>query len=165
MPAKPTKIEIVLKQLHRPSGASIAQLQKATGWQPHSVRAVLTGLRKKGHNVERGISRQLMIRAIAYELQAKTFGGLKPAVVRQLQKIAAGLVTGAPVAIKTAFKLKPGARLVREWNGITHVVEVVDDGFIWNGERHLSLSAIARTITGARWSGPRFFGLPSGGVP
>jgi hypothetical protein len=54
MPAKPTKIEIVLKQLHRPSGASIAQLQKATGWQPHSVRAVLTGLRKKGHNVERG---------------------------------------------------------------------------------------------------------------
>jgi hypothetical protein len=113
----------------------------------------------------KGISRQLMIRAIAYELQAKTFGGLKPAVVRQLQKIAAGLVTGAPVAIKTAFKLKPGARLVREWNGITHVVEVVDDGFIWNGERHLSLSAIARTITGARWSGPRFFGLPSGGVP
>jgi hypothetical protein len=54
MSAKPTKIETVLKKLHRPSGASIEQLQKATGWQPHSVRAALTGLRKKGHNVERG---------------------------------------------------------------------------------------------------------------
>ncbi len=53
MPAKPTKIEMILKQLCRPNGASIAQLQKATGWQPHSVRAALTGLRKKGHNIER----------------------------------------------------------------------------------------------------------------
>ena len=53
MPAKPTKIETILKLLRRPNGASIAQLQKATGWKPHSVRAALTGLRKKGHNIER----------------------------------------------------------------------------------------------------------------
>ena len=53
MPAKPTKIETILKLLRRSNGASIAQLQKATGWQPHSVRAALTGLRKKGHNIER----------------------------------------------------------------------------------------------------------------
>ena len=53
MPDKPTKIESILKQLRRPNGASIAQLQKTTGWQPHSVRAALTGLRKKGHNIER----------------------------------------------------------------------------------------------------------------
>ncbi len=53
MPTKPTKIETILKLLRRPSGASIAQLQKETGWQPHSVRAALTGLRKKGHNIER----------------------------------------------------------------------------------------------------------------
>ena len=53
MPAKPTKIEKILKLLHRPDGASLAQLQKTTGWQPHSVRAALTGLRKKGHNIER----------------------------------------------------------------------------------------------------------------
>ncbi len=53
MPTKPTKIETILKQLRRPNGASIVQLQKATGWQPHSVRAALTGLRKKGHNIER----------------------------------------------------------------------------------------------------------------
>ncbi len=112
----------------------------------------------------KGISRRMMVRAIAYEMQAKKYGGLKPAVSRQLQRIAVGLVDGAPLAIKAASRLKPGARLVREWNGATHVVEVVDDGFIWNGERHSSLSAIARTITGARWSGPRFFGLISGGA-
>ena len=112
----------------------------------------------------KGISRRMMVRAIAYEMQAKKYGGLKPAVSRQLQRIAAGLAAGEPVAIKAASKLKPGARLVREWNGSTHVVEVVDDGFIWNGERHSSLSAIARAITGARWSGPRFFGLASSGT-
>ncbi len=53
MPTKSTKIETILKLLRRPNGASIAQLQKATGWQPHSVRAALTGLRKKGNNIER----------------------------------------------------------------------------------------------------------------
>ena len=53
MPAKPTKIATILKLLRRPKGASIAELQKATGWKPHSVRAALTGLRKKGHKIER----------------------------------------------------------------------------------------------------------------
>ena len=115
-------------------------------------------------NPPKGISQRMMVRAIAYEMQAKKYGGLKPAASRQLQRIAAGPVAGEPVAMKAASRLKPGARLVREWNGATHVVEVVDDGFIWNGERHSSLSAIARTITGARWSGPRFFGLASSGA-
>ena len=54
MSAKPTKIETILKQLRRPNGASIAQLQKTTGWKPHSVRAALTGLRKIGHELTRG---------------------------------------------------------------------------------------------------------------
>ncbi len=54
MSAKSTKASVILKLLRRPNGASIAQLQKATGWQPHSVRATLTGLRKKGHEVTRG---------------------------------------------------------------------------------------------------------------
>jgi hypothetical protein len=55
--------------------------------------------------------------------------------------------------------LSPGARLVREWGGATYTVDVVEDGFRWNGTRYRSLSAIARAITGASWSGPRFFGL------
>ena len=53
MSTKPTKIETILKLLLRPNGASIAQLQKTVGWQPHSLRAALTGLRKKGHAIER----------------------------------------------------------------------------------------------------------------
>ena len=53
MPAKTTKTSSVLRLLRRSNGASIADLQKATGWQPHSVRSALTGLRKKGHAVQR----------------------------------------------------------------------------------------------------------------
>ncbi len=53
MAVKPTKLETISKQLHRPAGVNIAQLQKVTGWQPHSIRASLTGLRRKGHAIER----------------------------------------------------------------------------------------------------------------
>jgi hypothetical protein len=55
--------------------------------------------------------------------------------------------------------IKPGTRLLREWNGRIHHVEAVDGGFVWNGKVHRSLSTIARAITGAHWSGPRFFGI------
>ena len=110
----------------------------------------------------KGISRRLLIRAIAYEMQAKRCGGLKPATDRRLRTIANGTVNGIHGGRKTAPRLEPRTRLVREWNGVSHVVEVVEDGFIWNGDRHRSLSSIARAITGARWSGPRFFGLTEG---
>jgi hypothetical protein len=112
----------------------------------------------------KGISRRMLVRAIAYEMQAKKYGGLKPAVGRQLQKIANGLAISGEVTVIAKPKFEPGARLVREWNGRSHVVEVVEGGFVWNGDRHSSLSAIARAITGARWSGPRFFGLTSSGA-
>jgi hypothetical protein len=63
-------------------------------------------------------------------------------------------------ARETAYAaLKPGGRLIREWNGVTHVVDVTETGFLWKGETWRSLSSIAREITGAHWSGPRFFGL------
>jgi hypothetical protein len=55
--------------------------------------------------------------------------------------------------------LKPGTRLVREWRGVTHTLLIHTDGIEWRGRRYRSLSVVARTITGARWSGPRFFGL------
>ncbi len=110
----------------------------------------------------KGISRRLLVRAIAHEMQAKRYGGLKRATDRRLQMIANGTANGDHGGRKTAPTLQSGARLVREWNGSTHVVDVVEGGFIWNGERHCSLSTIARAITGARWPGPRFFGLTSG---
>ncbi len=109
----------------------------------------------------KGISRPLLMRAIAYGIQVKRYGGLKPAVRRQLRKVADGGSAPATVNLKSE-KVAPGMRLIREWSGSSHVVEVVDGGFVWNGKRYGSLSATARAITGARWSGPRFFGLDSG---
>ncbi len=58
-----------------------------------------------------------------------------------------------------ARPLNPGARLVREWNGVVHEVDVSGDGYVWQDQRYRSLTAIARRITGTKWSGPRFFGL------
>jgi len=109
----------------------------------------------------KGSSRSLLIRAVAYGMQVKRYGGLKPAVRRQLRKVAAGGSARAVANLKSE-KVAPGTRLIREWNGSSHVVEVVDGAFVWNGARYGSLSAVARAITGARWSGPRFFGLESG---
>ncbi len=108
----------------------------------------------------KGISRLLLIRAVAYGMQVKRYGGLKPAVRRQLRKVADSGSAEAAVNVKSE-KVAPGMRLIREWNGSSHVVEVVDGGFLWDGKRYGSLSAVARAITGARWSGPRFFGLES----
>jgi Protein of unknown function (DUF2924) len=54
---------------------------------------------------------------------------------------------------------RAGTILIREWHGITHHVTVTEDGFLWNGKPHRSLSSIARAITGTAWNGPRFFGL------
>ena len=113
----------------------------------------------------KGISRRLLIRAIAYEMQAKRYGGLKPATDRRLRMFANGTANGDHGGRKTAPPLQSGARLVREWNGVNHVVEVIEGGYVWNGDRYRSLSVIARAITGARWSGPRFFGLTSGDAP
>ncbi len=113
----------------------------------------------------KGISTRLMVRAIAYEMQARHYGGLRPAVVRQLDKIARGDTRGKVESAPRAPALEPGARLVREWNGVTHTVDVIDDGFEWQDRRYGSLSEIARLITGARWSGPRFFGLNGRAAP
>ena len=108
----------------------------------------------------KGISRPLLMRAVAYGMQVKRTGGLKPAVRRQLRKVTEG--GSAPAANLKTARIAPGMRLIREWNGSSHLVEAVDGGLVWNGKRYGSLSAVARAITGARWSGPRFFGLESG---
>jgi Protein of unknown function (DUF2924) len=106
-----------------------------------------------GVDVPASMSQQMQRRFLAFELQARVEGGLLAALRARLDRIAAGDErTPSPT-------LQHGSRFLREWNGTTHVVDVLPDGFLWNGSRHRSLSAIARAITGARWSGPRFFGL------
>ena len=106
-----------------------------------------------GTPVPKRLSSPFLRRFLAFELQVRSSGGLPKGFVAKLKK-AARQDPRAP-----CHALKPGGRLIREWNGVTHVVDVVEGGFIWNGERFGSLSPIARAITGARWSGPRFFGL------
>ena len=101
------------------------------------------------------LSVSFLQRAVGYQTQCNAHGGLPTATRRALKQIAAG--ENAEVAI--APTLIPGAHLVREWNGRTYQVHVVDGGFEMDGKTWRSLSAIAKHITGATWSGPRFFGL------
>src|SRR5258708_6793427 len=92
-------------------------------------------------------------------MQEVAVGGLRPERQRQLRQFAQQLNASQEVRIRPRPELKPGNRLVREWQGRTYDVLVLDDGFSWQGTHHRSLSAIARKITGTAWSGPLFFGL------
>ena len=111
------------------------------------------------------IRRDLLVLAIAWKLQEKVHGGLTAAQKRRLAGIAEELKKGGDLSAGPTIRLKPGSRLVREWRGETHDVLVLEDGFEWNGEHRRSLSAIAREITGTRWSGPLFFGLKPRPMP
>ena len=84
---------------------------------------------------------------------------------RKLKTLAKMFRTTGRVAPDPGLSLKPGARLVREWHGRTHTVTVTEDGFEYAGTSYPSLTKVARKITGARWSGPRFFGLVRVGSP
>ncbi len=106
-----------------------------------------------------GLSRDLQVRAIAYKMQDRVHGSLPQYVKRKLRTLAGQLETEGSGKFKPGIMLKPGAKLVRELSGRSHNVVVLDDGFDYGGKRYPSLSAIAREITGARWSGPRFFGI------
>jgi hypothetical protein len=135
----------------------------------------------------KGVKRGLLERAAAWHLQAKYLGGLSPAARkairdagklgngrgnapgklvdgRDVRKADAGVLTSnsarrGTLPLVQVPALRPGTRLVREWNGRTHAVDVGEDGFVFDGKTYRSLSAIAKRITGAHWSGPRFFGL------
>ncbi|MGJ0533723.1 DUF2924 domain-containing protein [Methylocystis sp.] len=105
------------------------------------------------------LSRDLLLRGILYKLQERAFGGLAKAVARKLEQGGVASSDQAEPRIAPPIALKPGTRLVREWRGETHVALIQADGVEWRGRRYPSLSVVAREITGAHWSGPRFFGL------
>ena len=105
------------------------------------------------------MSRDLLIRAIAHRLQERANGGMSKKVRRDLTRHMRALKQTGSISQSKQTGIKTGTHLIREWNDKVHRVEVVDNGFVWNGETHRSLSSIARAITGTRWSGPRFFGL------
>ncbi|WP_183097145.1 DUF2924 domain-containing protein [Mesorhizobium sp. YM1C-6-2] len=128
-----------------------------------------------GHAPPKGARRDFLLRAAAWHLQANRLCGLSPDTRRMLRAATAQVkkqfaatrpgtsaaepdVITSPVATSRR-QLSPGTRLVREWNGRSHTVDVLEEGFAFEGRLHKSLTAIARQITGAHWSGPRFFGL------
>jgi hypothetical protein len=97
-------------------------------------------------------SRSLMIRAVAYKMQERAMGGLSTAT-RCL------LSSQEPAPVRRRRALSPGTVLIREWHGVGHQVTITEKGVLFRGERYRSLSEVARQITSARWSGPRFFGV------
>jgi hypothetical protein len=92
-------------------------------------------------------------------MQEIILGGLRPERQRQLREFAREFNETGKISRRARLELKSGTRLVREWQGRTYDVLVLDDGFSWQNTRYRSLSAIARKITGTAWSGPLFFGL------
>ena len=118
------------------------------------------------------ISTRLLVRAVTYATQTEHRGGISKRTRSELMQLAAAAGVQAEVtaraghqstALRAGRQARPrrGTRFVREWNGRSHVVEVVENGFAWQGQTYRSLSAIASLITGTRWSGPRFFGIAS----
>ena len=99
---------------------------------------------------------------LAYRIQELAYGGLKPETIRRLERLGEELDGGDKKkrGIR-ADRDRPitGTRLLREWQGVEHVVTVTATGFEWQGRPYKSLSAIARAITGTRWNGWTFFGL------
>ena len=107
----------------------------------------------------KGLSRKLLVLSIGYEMQAKRYGRRRPRRRFSRENASPTRQEDCRARPIRAMTLHPGTRLIREWNGVTHRVEVEEGGLLWQGTRYSSLSAVARAITGARWSGPRFFGV------
>jgi hypothetical protein len=105
------------------------------------------------------ISRDLLIRALAYRIQERALGGLKPSTRRLLAKVAADASARRAIQVAPESALKSGTVLLREWHGTQHQVVVRADGISFQGKQYQSLSQVAYRITGTKWSGPRFFGL------
>jgi hypothetical protein len=112
-----------------------------------------------GRPPPKSVRRDLLIRAVAYQMQVEVYGGLAPATQRRLEEIALAAREGRSKPGPAKPRVAPGTRLIRLWRGVTHTVFVHEDGFEWNGARHASLSTIAKAITGTHWNGWTFFGI------
>lgn len=106
-------------------------------------------------------NRRFLETRLAYRIQELTYGGLKPDTVKRLEALGEQFDGGSPMTRRIRTDLKPitGTRLIREWQGVEHVVTVTRDGYEWQGRPYKSLSSVARGITGTRWNGWVFFGL------
>jgi hypothetical protein len=105
------------------------------------------------------LRRNLMIPILAYRIQEQAFGSLSGRTRERLRQLSQAFEKGSdPTAVRAPL-LRPGTRLVRQWGDVVYLVNIQTDGYEYQGIRSKSLSAIARRITGTRWSGPLFFGI------
>ena len=111
------------------------------------------------------LSPDLLARGIAHRLQERQHGSLSPSIRHELSRLTRLVARTGECQPANYISLKPGTRLVRDWNGRALNVLVCDEGFELDGRRYASLTQIAHDVTGTRWSGPRFFGLKSRKVP
>ena len=107
------------------------------------------------------LGRNYLIRRLAYRIQELVYGGLSREARQKLAEIADGdeAKSKKPPRKRQVANLQPGTRLLRDWHGERYEVIVQEDGFLYDGKKYRSLSAVARAITGSYWSGNRFFGL------
>ncbi len=133
-----------------------AQLSEIPAMKTGDLRELWRGM--FGNSPNPKIRRELLIPILAYRLQEKAFGGLKPSTSRRLRVTAAEIGEGKKPAGQ-ALAPRPGTRMVRQWQGKLYEVVTLESGFMFDGQKYRSLSEIARAITGTRWSGPAFFGL------
>jgi hypothetical protein len=143
-----------------PSSAPKQPLHGREGdWADASLDELRAAWRRLYRSEPPRISGDLLHRGIAYRHQELKHGGLGKTTRRKLKTLAKMFRTTGRVSPDPGLALKPVARLVREWHGRTHTVTVTEDGFEYAGTSYASLTKIAKKITGAHWSGPRFFGL------
>ena len=107
-------------------------------------------------------SKEVLRGLLAWAIQEKAYGGLHAETRRRLRELKVGVAYDGAAPRHPATQLMPGTVLTREWRGTLHRVCVLEGGFSYDGKSFDDLSSIARTITGTRWSGPRFFGLKRG---
>jgi Protein of unknown function (DUF2924) len=145
---------------NRPGGTDVAELDRQIG---ELLDRSISELRLAWRQLHRtgppqGLSRDLLIRALAHQLQERAAGGASRALRRRLQTLAGGFEKKSG-SFDPGIAPRTGTTLVREWRGHAHTVLVREDGFEYEGQHYRSLTVIAERITGAHWSGPRFFGL------
>jgi hypothetical protein len=112
-----------------------------------------------GHPAPKSLRRNFLARAVAYQMQVETFGGLSVATKRRLREIANAVRNGDANAVLSTSRIKPGTQMIRQWQNITHRVTASKQGFEWEGRTFNSLSAVAKAITGTNWNGFAFFGI------
>ena len=106
-------------------------------------------------------NRRFLESRLAYRIQELAYGGLKPETLARLEALGEQLDGGKVAVRRMRGDDTPitGTRLIREYQGVEHIVTVTRDGFEYQGRPYKSLSAIARHITGTRWNGRVFFGM------